>query len=70
VEDSGEIAGVDWRKRLCFLSPAKLVDGLNRVFPFDMTHKEAAKPLVNMVLTFRRVSCLKVEDSVTLQKRK
>jgi hypothetical protein len=62
VEDSGEIAGVDWVIRLLYsvaqaegtlLSPEKLVDGLNRVFPFDMMHKEAAKLLVNMVLTFR-----------------
>ena len=63
VEDSGEIAGVDWViQLLCsvaqaertLLSPEKLVDGLNRVFPFDMIHKEVAGLLVNMVLTFRQ----------------
>jgi hypothetical protein len=63
VEDSGEIAGVDWVIRLLYsmaqaegtlLSPEKLVDGLNRVFPFDMVHKEAARLLVDMVLTFRQ----------------
>jgi hypothetical protein len=62
VEDSGEIAGVEWAIGLLgsvakaegtLLSPEKLVDGLNRVFPFDMMHKKAARLLVNMVLTFR-----------------
>lgn len=62
VEDSGEIAGVDQVIRLLYsvaqaegtlLSPEKLVDGLNLVFPFDIIHKEAVKLWVNIVLTFR-----------------
>ena len=62
VEDSGEIAGVDWVIQLLYsvaqaeetlLSPEKLVDGLNRIFPFDIIHDKAAKLLVNMVLTFK-----------------
>jgi hypothetical protein len=36
------------------LSPEKLVDGLNRVFPFDMVYKEAARLLIDMVLIFRQ----------------
>jgi hypothetical protein len=62
VEDSGEIAEVDWVIRLLYLvaqaegtlfSPEKLVDSLNRIFPFDIIHNEAARLLVNMVLVFR-----------------
>ncbi|EPE31825.1 hypothetical protein GLAREA_11907 [Glarea lozoyensis ATCC 20868] len=61
VQDSGEIAGVDWAIQYLFsaaaaeeipLSPEKLVDSMNRVFPFDMIHQQAARVLVNMVFKF------------------
>lgn len=61
VEDSGEIAGVDWtirflaniaRSQGTSLSAKRLVDGLNRVFPFDSIHTKAANILHNMVFSF------------------
>jgi hypothetical protein len=62
VEESGEVAGVDWVIGVLYsiakaegttLSPERLVDGLNRVFPFDTMHRKAAWILVNMVFSFR-----------------
>jgi hypothetical protein len=62
VEESGEVAGVDWvigvldsiaNAEGITLSPERLVDGLNRVFPFDIMHKKAAWQTVNKVLSFR-----------------
>ena len=61
VEESGEVAGVDWVIGLLvsianadgvILSVQRLVEGLNRVFPFDMMHVIAARVLVNMVISF------------------
>ncbi len=51
VEDSGELAGVDWTIRLLAsmskgegtnLSTEQLVEALNRVFPFDFNHSRVA----------------------------
>jgi hypothetical protein len=62
VEKSGEVTGVDWvigllnsivKAEKTTLSPEKLVDGINRVFPFDIIHKKAAFSMVGMVLSFR-----------------
>lgn len=56
------MAGVDWvigvldsiaNAEGTTLSPERLVDGLNRVFPFDVVHRKAAWQTMNMVLSFR-----------------
>ena len=61
VEESGEVAGVDQVISLMLsianvegvvLSVQRLVDGLNRVFPFDMMHVNVARVLLNMVISF------------------
>jgi hypothetical protein len=61
VEESGEVEGVCWaidtlssisESERAHLSPKGLVDGLNRVFPFDANHKKAAWALEKMVLSF------------------
>lgn len=62
VEDSGELAGVDWTIKLLAsvakgeatdLSAEQLVEGLNRVFPFDFNHSRAAQTLHGMVFSFQ-----------------
>lgn len=62
VEDSGELAGVDWTIRFLAniarsegtsLSAERLVEGLNRVFPFDSNHAKAANVLHGMVFSFQ-----------------
>ncbi|KAL8882099.1 MAG: hypothetical protein Q9198_000841 [Flavoplaca austrocitrina] len=62
VEDSGEVAGVDWTTRFLAdiarsegttLSAERLVEGLNRVFPFDFNHTKAANVLHGMVFSFQ-----------------
>ena len=64
VEESGEVAGVDWaigilgtiaRAEGNTLSAEMLVDGLNRVFPFDTMHEKMARIMVNMVLSFEEL---------------
>jgi hypothetical protein len=61
AEESGEITGVDWAIRLLnliadagktTLSPERLVDGINRIFPFDILHKTVASSMVGMRLSF------------------
>jgi hypothetical protein len=61
TEESGEVAGVEWAIGILGsiagaegiqLSPERLVDGLNRVFPFDNMHKRAALQMVDMVFSF------------------
>jgi hypothetical protein len=61
VEESGEVAGVDWVIGLLnsianaegvILSAQRLIEGLNRVFPFDIMHATAARLLVNTVFSF------------------
>jgi hypothetical protein len=60
-EESGEVAGVDWVIGLLVsianaegvsLSVQRVVEGLNRVFAFDMNHVIAAGVLVNMMVSF------------------
>lgn len=62
VEDSGELAGVDWTIRFLAniarsdgttLSAERLVEGLNRVFPFDFNHAKAANVLHGVVFSFQ-----------------
>jgi hypothetical protein len=57
VEESGEVAGVNLvigvlnsiaNTEEITLSPEGLVDGLNRVFPFDTMHRRMAQQTVNM----------------------
>jgi hypothetical protein len=64
VEESGEVAGVDWaigvldgiaRVEGNVLSAERLVDGLNRVFPFDSMHRRMAGIMVNMVFSFEEL---------------
>ena len=61
VEDSGELAGVDWTIKLLAkgkgtdLSAEQLVEGLNRVFPFDFNHSRAAQVLHGMVFSFQEL---------------
>jgi hypothetical protein len=64
VEDSGELAGVNWTIRLLAsmaegegadLSAEQLVDGLNRVFPFDFIHSRAAQMLHGMMFSFQEL---------------
>jgi hypothetical protein len=61
VEDSGETDGVNWAIRVLHsiaiaektqLSLEKLIDGLNRVFPFDTNHEKLARASVDRILTF------------------
>jgi len=61
AEMSGEVGGVAWaiarldeiaRAEGIALAPETLVDGLNRVFPFDENHKLMARQTVNMVFSF------------------
>jgi hypothetical protein len=61
VEGSGEVGGVGGvigildsiANAVCItLFPERLVDGLNRVFPFDIMHRKMAWQMVNMVLSF------------------
>src|SRR5438067_4456497 len=64
VEASGEVAGVDWaigilggiaRAEGDALSAEGLVDGLNRIFPFDIMHERMARMMVNMVFLFEEL---------------
>ena len=64
VEESGELVGVDWTIRYLAnisrseginLSAKRLVEGLNRVFPFDFTHEKAANVLNGMVFSFQEL---------------
>jgi hypothetical protein len=61
VENSGQVAGVDWaigilgmiaRANGDVLSAERVVDGLNRVFPFDIMHERMARLVVNMSFSF------------------
>jgi hypothetical protein len=67
VKNSGEVAGVHWAIGILdmiaraggggggALSPERLVDGLNRVFPFDIMHERMARLLVNMAFSFKEL---------------
>ncbi|KAH0538167.1 hypothetical protein FGG08_005225 [Glutinoglossum americanum] len=64
VEDSGELAGVNWTIGLLAsmargegtdLSAKRLVEGLNCVFPFDFNHSKAAQALHGMVFSFQEL---------------
>lgn len=64
MENSGEIEGVNWaigvlgevaRAEGEALTAQRLVDGLNRVFPFDIIHQRMARTMVNMVFSFEEL---------------
>lgn len=62
TEESGEVSGVDWGIGLLnsmanaegiILSPQRLIEGLNRVFPIDiLIEKAAAQEVSDMALSF------------------